>query len=135
MINTDENDDKSQPASQRKPQTARCGSTANNHINKYLIYGANPSLIGKSNNMKGFQVLLDILHDKIRSLTERMHEVITTKLKPQREKSYQALSSMKSHLHDKRSKTGRHVGSESRYRSMRGSSKSRRMMRFKRYKS
>ena len=76
-----------------------------------------------------------MLHEKIRSLTQRIHEVITTKLKPQREKSYQDLSSMESHKHDKSSNTGRHVGSESRYKSMRGSSKSRRMMRFKRYKS
>ena len=91
--------------------------------------------------IKGLKGLLDFLHERIRSLNERMNEVIKTKLKPKKEKSYQALSSMKSNMRDrpetKRSRRSRRIGSESRHKSMRDSSKSRsrRMMRFNRFKS
>ena len=88
MTNTDDHESKL-PSSMKKPKTARCGSSANgmmmNLADKYLLYGgagggggAANSIIGKT-SIRGF---LDLLHEKIRSLTERIHEVISTKLKP-----------------------------------------------------
>ena len=98
------------------------------------MYGG-ANYYGKNKGLQGF---LETLQEKMRSLTERIHEVIKTKLKPQKEKSYHALSSMKSQMKyaqdDKRSKGGRRNCSDSRHRSVRGSSKSRRMMRFQRFK-
>ena len=68
---------------QRKmPQTARCGSSNYASGNVHDRFFLNATNMLKDKNGKGFQQLLDMLHERIRSLTERMHEVITTKLKP-----------------------------------------------------
>lgn len=134
---TNTEDQPPQLASQRKPQTARCGSSA------YYTKGtlADKSLLLCGGGLNGYQGIalgnfLESVREKLRSLTKRIHEVIKTKLRVvSKEKSYQALSSMKSQMRcvfdDKKSKSRRNR-SDSKHCSVRGSSKSRRLMRFKR---